>query len=86
MLKCKKTAAVQSADAVELKRLREGLNREALACRAKAGALAVARDELSASSVIDAGNAVAFLQGQVRALYGIATALDDLRTGDDCPF
>jgi len=81
----KKQNAVQSADTLELKRVRDGLQRMASAARAKAGALAVARDELL-SAPMRTMNAVAFLQGQIRALYGVASDLEDLRSGDDCPF
>jgi hypothetical protein len=82
----KKPSKTQSTDALEVKRLREGLNREAQALRTRAGSLAVARDELAATGSNDFTDAVAFLSGQVRAYYGAAANLDDLRCGNDVPF
>lgn len=76
----------QAADVSELKRIREALAREANRYRTRAGSLAVARDELLGSAIGDYKEAVAFLQGQVRVLYSVAAALDDLRMHDDCPF
>jgi hypothetical protein len=82
----KKPSKTQSTDAIEVKKLREGLNREAQALRARAGSLAVARDELTATGSNDFNDAVAFLSGQIRAYYGVAADLDDLRCGDEIPF
>jgi hypothetical protein len=86
MNKRKKSNVAKATDTAELKRIREGLQREAQALRARAGSLAVARDELTATGLNDFSEAVAFLNGQIRAYYGTAATLDDLRNGDDLPF
>lgn len=85
-MSARKKRTAQSADKAELKRLREGLRRETDACRAKAGAFATARDALAAAPIGEFGDAVAFLQGQIRALYGVAANLDDLRCDDEVSF
>jgi hypothetical protein len=82
----KKPKNVQSADALEVKRLREGLNREAQACRAKASALIEARSELERASAMGTQQCIAFLNGEIRILLCTAAMLDDLRCGSDVPF